>query len=102
MKRKHTSHSNKDDQVCHKKKRPLTLQQRKDRVISLTDIKGYNIVMDTYIKDGRPEEAIITFDSLLAREHKSSISPDVYTYATVINAHIELGQFLKGTEDILK
>ena len=33
--------------------------------------------MDTYIKDGRPEEAIITFDSLLAREHKSSISPDV-------------------------
>ena len=33
-----------------KKKKPLTLQQRKDRVISLTDIKGYNIVMDTYIK----------------------------------------------------
>ena len=33
--------------------------------------------MDTYIKDGRPEEAIITFDSLLAKEHKSSISPDV-------------------------
>ena len=32
--------------------------------------------MDTYIKDGRPEEAIITFDSLLAREHKSST--DVY------------------------
>ena len=53
--------------------------------------------MDTYIKDGRPEEAIITFDSLLAREHQSSISPDVYTYATVINAHIELKQFLKGT-----
>ena len=35
------------------------------------------MLMDTYIKDGRPEEAIITFDSLLAREHKSSISPDV-------------------------
>ena len=63
--------------VVKKKKPPLTLQQRKDRVISLTDIKGYNIVMDTYIKDGRPEEAIITFDSLLAREYKSSISPDV-------------------------
>ena len=47
--------------------------------------------MDTYIKDGRPEEAIKTFDSLLAREHKSSISPDVVSYATVINAHIELG-----------
>ena len=61
-----------------KKRKPLTLQQRKDRVISLTNIKGYNIVMDTYIKDGRPEEAIETFDSLLAREHKSSISPDVY------------------------
>ena len=84
--------------VVKKKKPPLTLQQRKDRVISLTDIKGYNIVMDTYIKDGRPEEAIITFDSLLAREHKSSISPDVVSYNTVINAHIELGQFLKGTE----
>ena len=54
--------------------------------------------MDTYIKDGRPEEAIITFDSLLAREHKSSISPDVVSYNTVINAHIELGEFLKGTD----
>ena len=53
------------------------------------------MLMDTYIKDGRPEEAIITFDSLLSREHKSSISPDVVAYATVINAHIELGQFLK-------
>ena len=62
-----------DEKRRKKKKPPLTLQQRKDRVISLTDIKGYNIVMDTYIKDGRPEEAIITFDSLLAREHKSSI-----------------------------
>ena len=80
-----------------RKKPPLTLQQRKDRVISLTDIEGYNIVMDTYIKDGRPEEAIITFDSLLAREHKSSITPDVVSYNTVINAHIELGEFLKGT-----
>ena len=38
--------------------------------------------MDTYIKDGRPEEAIITFDSLLAREHKSSISPNVVAYNT--------------------
>ena len=54
--------------------------------------------MDTYIKDDRPEEAIITFDSLLTREHKSSISPDVVAYNTVINAHIELGEFLKGTE----
>ena len=54
--------------------------------------------MDTYIKDGRPEEAIITFDSLLAREHQSSISPDAVSYATVINAHIELGEFLKGTD----
>ena len=27
-----------------KKKQPLTLQQRKDRVISLTDIKGYNML----------------------------------------------------------
>ena len=100
MKRKHTSNSNQHDQVepYKKKKKPLTLQQRKDRVISLTNIKGYNLLMDTYIKDGRPEEAIITFDSLLAREHKSSISPDVYTYTTLINAHIELGQFLKGTE----
>ena len=100
MKRKYTSHSNKDDQSGNKKKKkpPLALQQRKDRVISLTDIKGYNLLMDTYIKDGRPEEAIITFDSLLAREHKSSISPDVYTYATVINAHIEMGEFLKGTD----
>ena len=80
------------------KKQPLTLQQRKDRVISLTDIKGYNLLIDTYIKDGRPEEAIITFDSLLAREHQSSISPDVVSYCTVINAHIELGQFLKGTQ----
>ena len=49
--------------------------------------------MDTYIKDGRPEEAINVFDSSLAREHQSSISPDVYTYNTVINAHIELGEF---------
>ena len=100
MKRKHTSYSNKDDQLetYKKKKKPLTLQQRKDRVIHLDNIKGYNIVMDTYIKDGRPEEAIITFDSLLAREHKSSIKPNVYAYTTVINAHIELGQFLKGTE----
>ena len=81
-----------------KKKQPLTLQQRKDRIIHLDNIKGYCILMDTYIKDGRPEEAIITFDSLLAREHKSSISPDVVSYATVINAHIELGQYLKGTE----
>ena len=54
--------------------------------------------MDTYIKDDRPEEAIITFDSLLPREHQSSISPDVVSYNTVINAHIEMGQFLKGTE----
>ena len=54
--------------------------------------------MDTYIKDGRPEEAIITFESLLAREHKSSISPNVYSYTIVINAHIELGDFLKGTD----
>ena len=54
--------------------------------------------MDTYIKDGRPEEAILTFDSLLAREHKSSISPDVVAYNTVINAHIELNEFLKGTD----
>ena len=100
MKRKHTSHSNKDDHVGHKKKKkpPLTLKQRKDRVISLNNIEGYNIVMDTYIKDGRPEEAIITFDSLLAREHQSSISPDVVAYNTIINAHIELKQFLKGTE----
>ena len=99
MKRKHTSHSNKDDHSGHiKRKKPLTLQQRKDRVISLTNIKGYCIVMDTYIKDGRPEEAIITFDSLLAREHKSSISPNVVSYNTVINAHIELGEFLKGTD----
>ena len=81
-----------------KKKTPLTLQQRKDRVVSLTNIKGYCLLMDTYIKDGRPEEAIITFDSLLAREHKSSISPSVVSYNTVINAHIELGEFLKGTE----
>ena len=51
--------------------------------------------MDTYIKDGRPEEAIITFDSLLAREHKSSISPNVYAYNTVINAHIELKSIFK-------
>ena len=51
--------------------------------------------MDTYIKDGRPEEAIITFDSLLAREHQSSISPDVVSYATVINAHIELESIFK-------
>ena len=56
------------------------------------------MLMDTYIKDGRPEEAILTFDSLLAREHKSSISPNVCTYNTLINAHIELGQFLKGTD----
>ena len=99
MKRKHISF-NKDDHVGHKKKKkpPLTLQQRKDRVISLTDIKGYCIVMDTYIKDGRPEEAIITFDSLLAREHQSSISPNAVAYNTVINAHIELKEFLKGTE----
>ena len=54
--------------------------------------------MDTYIKDGRPEEAIITFDSLLAREHQSSIKPNVVAYNTVINAHIELGEFLKGTD----
>ena len=81
-----------------KRKQPLTLQQRKDRVISLTDIKGYCLLMDTYIKDGRPEEAIITFDSLLAREHQSSIKPNVVAYNTVINAHIELGQFLKGTD----
>ena len=100
MKRKHTSYSNEDDRSGHnnKKKKALTLQQRKDRIISLTNIKGYNMLMDTYIKDGRPEEAIITFDSLLAREHKSSIKPNVYAYTTVINAHIELGQFLKGTE----
>ena len=53
------------------------------------------MLMDTYIKDGRPEEAIITFDSLLAREHQSSISPDIVAYTLyVINAHIELGQFL--------
>ena len=38
--------------------------------------------MDTYIKDGRPEEAIITFDSLLAREHQSSIKPNVVSYTT--------------------
>ena len=87
MKRKHTSYSNKDDQVGHKKKRtPLTLQQRKDRIVHLSNIKGYNLLMDIY-KDGRPEEAIKTFDSLLAREHKSSISPDVVSYATVINAY---------------
>ena len=83
---------------CRKKKKPLTLQQRKDRVVHLDNIKGYNLLMDTYIKDGRPEEAIKTFDSLLAREHKSSISPDVVAYATVINAHIELGEFLRGTD----
>ena len=55
------------------------------------------MLMDTYIKDGRPEEAIITFDSLLSK-HKSSIRPNVVSYTTVINAHIELGQFLKGTD----
>ena len=100
MKRKNTSYSNEDDRSGHnnKKKKALTLQQRKDRVVHLSNIKGYNLLMDTYIKDGRPEEAIITFDSLLAREHKSSISPNVYSYTTLINAHIELGQFLKGTE----
>ena len=86
------------NQVIKKKKPPLTLQQRKDRVIHLDNIKGYCLLMDTYIKDGRPEEAIITFDSLLAREHQSSISPNVVSYATVINAHIELGEFLKGTD----
>ena len=33
MKRKHTSHSNKDDHVGHKKKKnSLTLQQRKDKL----------------------------------------------------------------------
>ena len=58
-------------------------------------IKGYKWI---HIKDGRPEEAIITFDSLLAREHQSSISPNVVSYTTVINAHIELGEFLKGTD----
>ena len=99
MKRKHTSHSNKDDQSSYKKKKPpLTLQQRKDRIVHLSNIKGYCLLMDTYIKDGRPEEAIITFDSLLSREHKSSIKPNVVAYGTVINAHIELGEFLKGTD----
>ena len=99
MKRKHTSHSNKNYQSSYKKKKPpLTLQQRKDKLIRLIDIIGYNMLMDTYIKDGRPEEAIITFDSLLAREHQSSIKPNAVAYNTVINAHIELGQFLKGTE----
>ena len=36
MKRKHSSSSNKDDQLetYKKKKTPLTLQQRKNRVIS--------------------------------------------------------------------
>ena len=67
-----------------KKKPSLTLQQRKDRVIHLDNIKGYNLLMDTYIKDGRPEEAIITFDSLLARKHQSSISPNVVSYNIVI------------------
>ena len=92
--------SNQNDQLetYKEEKKPLTLQQRKNKLIRLTDIIGYNLLMDTYIKDGRPEEAIITFDSLLAREHQSSISPDVYTYNTVINAHIELGEFLKGTD----
>ena len=100
MKRKHSSYSNQNDQLetYKKKKTPLTLQQKKNKVVHLSNIKGYCLLMDTYIKDGRPEEAIITFDSLLAREHKSSISPDVYAYTTVINAHIELGQFLKGTD----
>ena len=86
------------NQVIKKKKPPLTLQQRKDRIVHLSNIKGYCLLMDTYIKDGRPEEAIITFDSLLAREHKSSIKPNVVSYNTVINAHIELGEFLKGTD----
>ena len=64
--------------IYHKKKKqPLTLQQRKDKLIRLIDIEGY-CKLDTYIKDGRPEEAIITFDSLLAREHKSSIKPNAY------------------------
>ena len=40
--------------------------------------------MDTYIKDGKPKDAIKTFDSLLAREYKSSIEPDVVSYNTVI------------------
>ena len=94
-----TNNSSYHEQPRKKMKKPLTLQQRKDRVIHLDNIKGYCIVMDTYIKDGRPEEAILTFDSLLAREHKSSIGPNVVAYNTVINAHIELGQFLKkGTE----
>ena len=93
-----TDNSSYHEKRRKKKKQPLTLQQRKDRVISLTDIKGYCLLMDTYIKDGRPKEAIKTFDSLLAREHKSSISPNVVSYTTVINAHIESGEFLKGTE----
>ena len=37
-----------------------------------------------HIKDGRPEEAILTFDSLLAREHQSSISPNVVSYNSII------------------
>ena len=93
-----TNNSSYHEKPRKKMKKPLTLQQRKDRVIHLDNIKGYNFVMDTYIKDGRPEEAIITFDSLLSREHKSSISPDVVSFTTVINAHIELGEFLKGTD----
>ena len=72
-------------------------KQKKDRFLHLDNIRGYNIVMDTYIKDGKPKDAIKTFDSLLAREHKSSIEPNVVSYATVINAHIEMGEFLKGT-----
>ena len=40
MKRKHTSHSNKNDQSSYKKKKPpLTLQQRKDKLIRLIDMK---------------------------------------------------------------
>ena len=52
---------------------------------SLTDIKGYNLLMDTYIKDGRPEEAIITFDSL-------TINTILHTYK------IRIGTILKRQE----
>ena len=33
-----------------KEEKPLTLQQRKDRIISLTNIKGYNILILLILK----------------------------------------------------